>query len=379
MSSKTIVKTIVGISVLVCWGLLQACAQAPQATEQTKPSPATTRAAFKPSEPPLLPTPQLPPLQLKAGYPERYTVQLGDTIWTIAERYLDNPWRWRELWPRPAADAESELYPGDTIIVAYVQDKPVLQLLEGQRGTIKLSPQVRVEYINQKVPPITRDAIQTFVDNSVVLSEADWKGAPYVVASADGRNTMQSGTVIFARGAEFDQPRYRVFRPEGELRDPDDNAFLGFSLIYVGEATLDEEGDPARLELTATRQPVRAGDRLLPATDDGEGVFSFDPVAAPPDSNGQIIKIPDGALGAKRFSTVIVNLGDLDGVRPGSVLEVLTTGRTATDPLTGRSVDLPGERAGLVVLYRVFDRVSYGLVTHSQRPIRVADPVREPS
>ena len=372
-------KTFVGIGILICWGLLQACAQTAKDTEPPKPRADSKPVAFKASEPPLLPAPSLPPLQLKAGYPERYTVQLGDTIWTIAALYLDNPWRWRELWPQAPADKDSELYPGDTIVVAFVQDRPVLQLLEGQRGTIKLSPQVRVEYINQKVPPITRDAIQAFVDDSVVVSEADWKGSPYVVGSADGRNTMQSGTVIFARGSEFDHTQYRVYRPEGELRDPDSNAFLGFSLIYVGDAILDEEGDPARLELISSRQPVRAGDRLLPARDFEKSVFSFDPIAAPPDSNGQIIKIPDGALGAPRFATVIVNLGDLDGMKPGSVLEVLTAGSVAKDPLTGEIVELPGERAGLVVLYSVFDRVSYGMVTHAQRPIRVANPVREPS
>jgi hypothetical protein len=322
----------------------------------------------------------MPALSLRPDHPPQYTVQFGDTIWTIAELYLDNPWRWRELWPQAAENDEStSLYPGDIIEVAYADKQPMLRLVEGERGAIKLSPQVRVEYIDKKIPPITREAVRAFIDNSVVLSEADWKGSPYVAASADGRNIMQAGTTVFARGADFPHAEYRVFRPEGELRDPNNDAFLGFSMTYVGDAELIEEGDPARLQLTATRQPVRAGDRLLPATENGEVTMGFDPIPAPPDSNGEIIQLPDDSIAAPRYSTVIVNLGDLDGMRPGSVLEVLNPGRQIEDPLTGNALDVPGEIAGLIVLYRVFDRVSYGLVTHTERPIRTGDTVREPS
>lgn len=379
MSSKSVIRNGLIFGGLVFAGMLAGCAQM-QSNNKPQPGPNVVSAekvsVASTSAPPLLPTPPLPPLQLKEGYPVRYTVQPGDTVWTVAELYLDNPWRWHELW----RDSETEkLFPGEIIELDFVSDRPVLRLVEGERSTIKLSPEVRVEYINQEIPTITQDAVQAFVDNSVVSSEADWKGAPYIISSADGRNIMQTGAVVYARGAEFDQAQYGVYRPEGELRDPDSNTFLGFSLIYVGEASLDEEGDPARLVLESTRQPVRAGDRLLPSEGDDGGVFSFDPVAAPPDSFGQIIKLPNGEITAPRYATVIVNLGNLDGMRPGSVLEVIKDGGQGKDPLTGELVQLPGERAGFLVLYRVFDRVSYGLVTNAKRPIRVADRVREPS
>ena len=373
-------KMILGFSaVICCWGMLSGCAQTPKDNGQ-----ASASAEFKPisaqPEPPLLTTPQLPPLRLKEGYPQQYTVQLEDTTWSIADLYLDNPWRWRELWPRSMGIEEViSLYPGDVIEVIYSGDQPMLRLVEGTHSTIKLSPQIRVEYINQKIPPITREAVKSFVNNSVVLSEADWKGAPYVVASVDGRNTMPAGTSFFARGRDFDRTEYRVFRPEGELRDPDSNAFLGFNLTYIGDALLDEGGDPARMQLVSTRQPVRAGDRLLPTSETASGIFSFDPIPAPPDSNGQILQLPDDNISAPSFSTVIVNLGDLDDMRPGSVLEILNPGRQTEDPLTGAVIELPGEKAGFIVLYRIFDRVSYGLVTHAMRPIRVADPVRDPA
>lgn len=317
-----------------------------------------------------------PPLLVRDECPNRYEVGLDDNIWDISAQCLDDPWRWPELWP---GQDWPTLYPGDVIELHQDQGQPRMQLAEGERPTIKLSPEVRVEYIDEPVPTVTRDAIQGFVDNSVILSDAGWKGAPYVIGGADGRPLMVSGNRIYARGGAFDSARYGVYRPEGEYRHPDTGAFLGFNMAYVGEAVLEDEGDPATLRLVSSRREIRPGDRLLDAVED-QPVFDFEAVPAPPDSYGRVIDVlaKDPTL-IGRYDTVAVSLGNLDGMRQGSVLAVYATDAPVTDPLTGATVDQPRERAGLIVLYKVFDRASYGLVTESRREIRINDLVREPN
>ncbi|HHF7367207.1 TPA: LysM peptidoglycan-binding domain-containing protein [Legionella bozemanae] len=57
---------------------------------------------------------------MKADAPKRYVVQHGDILWSIAGRYLDNPWEWKELWlANPKIKNPNRLYPGAVLALAY--------------------------------------------------------------------------------------------------------------------------------------------------------------------------------------------------------------------------------------------------------------------
>ncbi len=327
-----------------------------------------------PSRPQAVVSSEPPPLLLRPDRPQRYQIGFDDNVWDISARYLDDPWRWGELWP--GGDWPS-LYPGD--VIELDEGNGQLQLADGERPTVKLTPQVRVEVLTQQVPTLTRDAVLSFYDNSVVLSDTGWRSAPYIIGGTDGRVLLAGGHAVYARGAAFDQASYGVYRPEDEFRHPDTGDFLGFNMVFLGEAVLEDVGDPATLRLVSARREVRSADRLLEAVDDPP-IFDFTTVPAPPDSYGRIL----GVLGKSpsligRYDTVVVTLGEVDGMRRGSVLATYATDPGMSDPITGATIDAPRERSGLVVLYRVFDRVSYGLVTESRREIRPNDVVREPS
>ncbi len=366
MPTIRLTPVILAMLSVIAVAALGACAQHPTAASSAVATPKVVST-----------TP--PPLVLRDDHPRRYAVMPGDTIWDISATFLEQPWRWQELWPE---QEDTTLYPGDVI---HVQDnghtQPQLQLATGERPTIRLTPEVRVETISAPVPTIEREALRGFIDNSVIFSEADWQGAPYIIGGADGRPLMATGNAIFARGSDFVERSYRIYRPEGELRHPDNNAFIGFSMLYIGEAELEREGDPATLRVVSSRREVRAEDRLWPASAvDSQEVFTFNPVAAPADSYGRVLGVQGrNSLTIGRYDTVVISLGAEDGMQQGSVLEVLTPGPQLTDPRTGETVNLPQERAGLVMLYKIFDRASYGIVTEAIRDIRIADQVREPS
>ena len=79
-----------------------------------------------------------------------------------------------------------------------------------------------------------------------------------------------------------------------------------------------------------------------------------------------------------QFAVVVVNRGTSQGLEVGHVLAVYQRGELARDIVSGNNVQLPSERAGLLMVFRSFERMSYGLVLRTERPLAVGDEIRNP-
>lgn len=362
--------------------LLGACAQTPTPPD----SPGAAPEAVSAGEPPLLgesaTAPAAPaPVALRPDHPQTYTVAPGDTLWSIAGRFLKNPWQWRQIWRQnPQIRNPNRIYPGDVLRFSYdANGQPQLQVAEREETPLlKLSPQIRVEELSQPIPPVPRDAIESFLTRALVLSDAQWKGAPYIVADDDQQIIYADRDRVYARGAIFDEPRYQVFRPTEPLIEPGSGRSLGVAGIYLGQAVLEKDDDPATLVLANTIAPVRAGDRLFPLETEDD-LYSFEPHPVPPDTDGFILaNLDPNVTQITQYSSVVINLGAQEGLEPGHVLAIYGRDREVEDQVSGGTIKIPGERAGLVMVYKVYDLVSYALVMQAERAIRLKDRVTTP-
>lgn len=362
--------------------LLGACAQTPPQSEseldEGGPPPISGAATLEPGH---LTAVAPAPIALRPGHPPAYTVVPGDTLWSIAQRFLQQPWQWREIWRQnPQIDNPNRIYPGDVLRFSHdASGKPQLEVAEREETPlIKLTPQVRVETINQPIPPVPRDAVESFLTRALVLSEGQWKSSPYILGDENGQVLLADRNRVYARGADFDRPRYQVFRPSEALIEPGSGRNLGTAGIFMGEALLEKNDDPATFMLTRTVAPIRPGDRLFEIEAERE-LYSFEPHPVPPDTNGFIIaQLNPDVTQITQYSSVVINLGLQEGLEPGHVLAVYGKHREVEDPVSGSTIKLPGERAGLLMVYKAYDLVSYALVMQAERAIRLQDPVSTP-
>jgi len=320
------------------------------------------------------------PLTLKPDAPDRYVVQPGDTLWSIAERFTDSPWRWNELWNLNKEQIRNphRIYPGNVIVL----DRARAQLALATE-TVQLSPRVRAELTAQEaIHPIPPAAIEPFLSRPLVVEADGLDRAPVIVATESGRVVIEAGARAYVKGiGEAKTEQWFVYRRGRPLVDPDGDRTLGFEAVYLGTARLVRPGEPALIELTSVTQEVGVGDRLI-AAGRPEPV-TYAPHAPSTQVRGRVISIY-GGVGrtgeAGRLSIVALSAGKDQGLEVGHVLALYRPGGALAYGATrdAAAVTLPDERYGLVFVFRVFEKVSYALVMDVARPVNPLDLVRNP-
>jgi nucleoid-associated protein YgaU len=319
---------------------------------------------------------------LRDNYPQRYTVVQGDTLWDISGKFLQEPWQWPQIWhANPQVTNPDLIYPGDTLVLSYVGGQPQVTLERGEsRGTIKLSPHVRSTPMAEAVPTIPLGAINAFLlNNRIVDDPATFTSAPYIVAGSGERVLSGMGDRIYARGKfSPEHTVYGIFRQGKTYTDPETHETLGINADSMGGGEIvATEGDIATLMLQRSSAEVRIGDRLF--TSEEHAVTStFSPSPPTRDIEGVILDVPRGVTQIGKFDVVTLNKGRRDGLTDGNVLAIYKTGETVRDRITGEQVKVPDERSGLLMVFRTYEKLSYGLVLNANRSLAVLDKVRNP-
>jgi hypothetical protein len=323
------------------------------------------------------------------------------------------------LWERnPDIRNPDLIYPGDVIRLEYASGEPRLRVERGALPVQRLAPRARSGPLSAAIPTVPIAPLREYLTESRVVAPDALTTEPYVVA-AQGKHLLLgvAGDRAYVRGISDSQVlRFHLFRPSDTYVDPDSGEVLGREALFVGKATLERLGDPATVRVESITRELLPGDVLLPASAGAESV-SFLPHPVPASTRGRIIASPDGVRQVGRYSVVALNLGRRDGMEPGHVLGVFLAGERVPDPGVRRVEDperfdvwrwllgeealraatrarpgrdrgtplsgsdgvvLPVESAGLVMVFRVFDRVSYALVMEAAEALAVNDVVARP-
>jgi len=337
-------------------------------------------------------------IPLAANAPDEYVVKKGDTLWDISKVFLRDPWYWPEIWyVNPQVANPHLIYPGDVLKLVYVDGKPRVTLaddgtrsVEGGSGT-RLSPSVRKQPLSQAITAIPYDVIASFMGRPTLLDKGQVSKAPYVVAMRDDHIIGALGNELYARGikdAAVDS-RYSIIHIQEKIYDPENNDLLGYSGMYVGSGPVAASGDPAKLVLTDSSREALQGDKLFPEA--VEVNVDFVPHAPAQDVNARVIAVSDHAV-MGQYQVVALNRGTKHGLEPGHVLALFQGGHTVRDSFSkgglassnnahsafSGKVQLPDERAGIVMVFKSFDRMSYGLIMESTHEIVWGDYAKNP-
>ncbi|MDP3777739.1 LysM peptidoglycan-binding domain-containing protein [Methylotenera sp.] len=367
-------------------------------------------------------------IALKEGHPDRHVVVKGDTLWWISARFLKDPWLWPKVWQLNRSQIKNPhlIYPGDVIVLDLSSGQPQLKLL---RQTITLEPGVVVEPLDQAaISTIPLNVITPFLSQPLIIEKDQLAESPRIIAGPDNRVVLSTGTRVYINEIEEDADlNWFIYRPGDSLIDPDSKEVLGVEATYLGDLRVKKFGKPATAEVVKAKEEIFVKDRLVPSGD--EVITNFTPRAPETQINGRLLKIYGGLAEAGPESIVSINRGSQDGVEVGHVLAISRYGRIIKDPEPTKAdkekaskaeanakpklkelnfdvssgedgktiinfekekkesapialepgyIKLPDERVGLMMVFRVFDRISYGLVMQANEPINTLDSIHNP-
>lgn len=338
-------------------------------------------------------------IPLAANAPDQYVVKTGDTLWDISKVFLKEPWYWPEIWyVNPQIANPHLIYPGDVLKLVYIDGQPRLTVAERggetvERGTggKRLSPEVRRSPLSQSITAIPYDIVASFMGRPTLLTKDQVKTAPYVVAMRDSHMIGAIGNEVYARGIAdaAAETRFSVIHVEEELRDPDNKALLGYSGMYVGSGPVATEGDPAKLVMTDSTREVLQGDKVFPESVDVN--VDFVPHAPTAEIDAAIIAVRSHTV-MGQYQVVALNRGSAAGLEPGHILAAYQRGGIVRDTFKegglgsrrsrsssfGNNVQLPDERAGMLMVFKAFENMSYALVMETTHEIRQGDRAKNP-
>ncbi len=367
-------------------------------------------------------------VSLRDDHPDEYIVVEGDTLWDISGRFLDHPWQWPAIWhANQQIENPHLIYPGDRISLVYIDGQPRLMVDRG-RPTVRLSPDTRVT-TRQPIPPIPHEWIEGLIRNfRLVDSQEQLDALPYVVANEERRlnsavqdNTyvrqlngevgqyyavMRLGNIYYRKDGEIRravEPGYGQHAPvreewhptwwerAGNLKPQNYGDIVGFELYQVAEGMLAKTGDPAILTIGHAQDSVREGDFIMPLDDIGY-VDQYQPRAMGTVPAGMKVL---GVQGDNRLvghlKMVSISGGASQGVEPGHVFSAFRPGEEIRDRVKypagsladagtwkGDKVVLPDEFDAHIMVFRVFNDVSYALVMEGERPVQEHDILKHP-
>lgn len=365
--------------------------------------------------------------EMAGPHPETYVVKRGDTLWDISARFLKKPWLWPEIWQaNPQIQNPHLIYPGDVLSLAY---------LNRVQNNVSVQPGPRQE---APIGAIPLAEIEPFLKNLRVTDS--FEHLPRVVGLEGDRLRSFGGLKVYTLGLEGAQvgQRFAVLRPTlryTNTRFVSDGRFatyqedldfrgkrigsqtvdwernwnsaamdtgaqlglLGYELAQVSVGTLTQGvtpgSDTSTLTLEGNGHEVRVGDRLVPVEAQPYDLqfFPHVPRVPQPDGRLQIAAVANALTSGGPRDVVAISGGTREGIDNGTVFSIWRNGSSMIDrqhrpesshPTTNRrgrgDIDLPDEYAGHVMVFRTFDRVSYGLVMEATQPARVGYTLKHP-
>lgn len=314
---------------------------------------------------------------------DQYIVKEGDTLWDISNKFLHDPWKWAELWKEnPSIENPNLIYPKDIINIINSNDESHITLnrnstlteytLDENMQYVKKAPSIKEESLSDAIPLLKYDRIQKYMSDNFIVDADDLNNKGYVIKNPEGNLISGTNDDVFVY---FDNLRsgqiFTIYNNVKEYKDGD--KVLGQEVNKVGEGiiTAVSNENVGLMKILSTKTGIKANYNILLK----EKIETPNYFPSKPANNivGRIISIGDNVNSVGLYDSILINKGSHSNLQVGNLLEIKSKEEIINNPDPKRpdeTITLPNKVLGLVMIYKVYENLSYGVIVKSTTPIK---------
>ena len=330
-------------------------------------------------------------VEIKDDAPQSYTVKKNDTLWDIASMFLSEPWEWPELWRNNTQIANPHLiYPGDVLSIRMVDGEPQI-VVQRDKRFLTVTPQAVKEQKPSPISMLPWDAIATYVSENELLEPDRFEVLPHLLGNQTGDIRFVNDDYVLSRRYGRADDQYRVIRKQSTIRDMEGEV-LGVQVLHVADAKMVEERAQSQwlVKIDKSNYEALRGDKLYAGKFTGAEDMQLQPAK---EQRGYVVGNlhNHGLLG--KHDVVVVDIGKA-AIAAGTVLGIYAQGPDIIDGETPRYADesnvvrsvfrdgstviQPALKIGELVIFKTFDKASYGIITRARELVKHGAIVAKP-
>src|SRR3989338_9070005 len=320
--------------------------------------------------------------------PKVHIVKEKDTLWDISKKYLNNPFKWEEVWDKNKSIANpNRIYPGDNIVIPgafddiEVEPTPIQVVEEIDENIIPPLPLVALQPPPPPPPPkIPLTTVTALASAGYIIQKEIEKGI--IFDSPETRTIFGIGDTVYINmgvkeGVKLGD-KFTIYKPLRVVTHPITDKNMGVLIEILGELEVKEvREDSSTANIIESFTTIEIGNKLKDRED--MTVPIIDPAAKiePKDIKGYIIDTKDQRETVAAGDIVYIDVGIDTGVSAGDRFTILKSeGQIEKEAKKGGGIKAPKVVIGNLQVIKPKEKVSTAIISESRKEIAIGEMIK---
>jgi hypothetical protein len=269
-------------------------------------------------------------IEHEAGF--YYTIQRGDTLWDLSDKFFDSPWFWPELWHENEQIPNPHwIYPGERIRLFQKQGQDTFSLHFPEPEIVVQESAVETELVQEaETPPIPEKETVYYayppIDAVGFIRKETVNPLGFIFKAKNDKVLVHEGDTVYINYADKDaRPimqggRYTVYRKLDPTNDRKRNRQLGGQYYILGVVEVTRlEADFAIAKVVKSYRSIAIDDFILPYERRSPKIPITESV---PNLIGKIIISEEHTAIIGDLTLVFIDKGKVNNIKEGQVYNI---------------------------------------------------------